>query len=424
MMNESAPKNHYADAPAHARPGRTNGEWLRLNDKIQNGKAKVKSYYAVSIDEALKKARTEIGPEAILLHSRKTPLESRHLGPYEVVFSFSEPGVRAGHAAPTNGAPAVSSAQLASELSEMRQQMRELQRALLVPHAPHAIAKPSASAPDLARNILREMEVDDEIAGEILESVAAELAALPPAGELADTESDAHRSATNAILREALIGRLRFAPPSRERGETASIVALIGPPGAGKTASLMKLALMRGETVTKPIHFISSDVYRVGAVEQLRTFVSILGTGLDLADSPRVLAQTIEANLHREMILIDTPGLSGEDFELTNDLADFLGRRNDIEKHLVLPATMRFRDLQRSIRRYDAFRPDRLLFTHLDETDSFGAMYSAAAWSGRPLSFLSAGQQIPEDLEAVSEEKLVRLLFDRQSEQREDGYGA
>jgi flagellar biosynthesis protein FlhF len=419
MMNESAKNN----VSAHANPARTNGEWLRLNDKIQNGKAKVKSYYAVSIDEALKKARTEIGPEAILLHSRKTPLESRHLGPYEVVFSFSEPSVRAASSAPASRAPAVSSAQIATELNEMRHQMRELQRALLVQHPARAVETPSTTtAADLARNTLREMGVDEEIAREILESAAAELAALTPAGEQPDTDGEADRTATNAILREALMRRLRFAPPLRERGQTATIIALIGPPGVGKTASLMKVALSRGETVTKPIHFISTDIYRVGAVEQLRTFVSILGTGLDLADSPRVLAQTIEANLHREMILIDTPGLSGEDFELMNDLADFLGRRNDIEKHLVLPATMRFRDLQRSIRRYEAFRPDRLLFTHLDETDSFGPMYSAAAWSGRPFSFLSAGQQIPEDLEAVSEEKLVRLLFDRQSNQREDGY--
>jgi flagellar biosynthesis protein FlhF len=207
------------------------------------------------------------------------------------------------------------------------------------------------------------------------------------------------------------VRRFRFAPPLRERSLAAAAVAVIGPPGAGKTTSLVKLALLRSQSASRPIHFISADWHRVGAAEQLRTYASILGAGIDLVDSPRLLAQALEANRDRDTILIDTPGLSGADFEMLNDLADFLGRHNEIEKHLVLPATMRFRDLQRSIRRYQTFQPDRLLFTHLDETDCFGPLCSAALWSGRPLSFLSGGQQIPEDLEAATEDNLMKLLF-------------
>jgi flagellar biosynthesis protein FlhF len=96
---------------------------------------------------------------------------------------------------------------------------------------------------------------------------------------------------------------------------------------------------------------------------------------------------------------------------MLNDVAEFLGRRSEIEKHLVLPATMRFRDMQRAIRRYETFQPGRLLFTHLDETDCFGPLCSAALWCGLPLSFLSGGQQIPEDLEAATEDNLMNLLF-------------
>jgi flagellar biosynthesis protein FlhF len=288
----------------------------------------------------------------------------------------------------------------------MRRQMQEIRRALTGRQAaaPTGIA---ASAQDRALAMLRDTGIDEELAMEVVDAAGDKLAALPDARKCPE-EVDA---SVEALLRAELARRLRVAAPSNGRGPTASIIAFIGPPGSGKTTSLVKMALLRAEKAARPVHFISADSHRVGAAEQLRTYASILGAGLDLVDSPQLLAQSIEANLHRETILIDTPGLSGEDFDLLNDLAEFLAHRPGIEKHLVLPATMRFRDLRRCLQRYEPFRASGLLFTHLDETDRFGALCSAALWSGLPLSFLSGGQQIPEDLEEATHERLLRLLF-------------
>jgi flagellar biosynthesis protein FlhF len=304
---------------------------------------------------------------------------------------------------------------LGSELVEMRRQMQEIQRALTGRQvaAPAAIAASAqdraliASVQDRALAMLRDTGIDEELATEVVDAARDKLAALPDSRESPE-QVDA---SVEALLGAELGRRLRFAAPSNGRGPTASIIAFIGPPGSGKTTSLVKMALLRAEKAARPVHFISADSHRVGAAEQLRTYASILGAGIDLVDSPKLLAQSIEANLHRETILIDTPGLSGEDFDLLNDLAEFLAHRPGIEKHLVLPATMRFRDLRRCLQRYETFSASGLLFTHLDETDRFGALCSAALWSGLPLSFLSGGQQIPEDLEEATHERLLRLLF-------------
>lgn len=398
-------------------------EWQPIGDAMRSGGAsRFKSYYAMTVEEALLKAREEIGPDGILLQSRKTPLELRRLGTYEVVFAPPGRGTADLPPASDTGRPAsaqTSDARLGAELAAMRRQMQEIQHALAGRAGGPSAADVAGTAQRLALARLREIGIADEIAQPIVESASVALGQLVSYASPVADASDVSQSDVDAVLRAELQKLLRVSPPSEGRGDTAPIVAVLGPPGVGKTTALVKLALLRSETAKRPIQFLSTDCYRVGAAEQLRTYASILGAGIDFVDSPRSLAQAIEANLHREMILIDTPGLSGEDFELLNELAEYLGRRPEIEKHLMLSATMRFHDMVRCLRRYETFQADRLLFTHLDETDCFGPLYSAAVCCDRPLSFLSAGQQIPEDLEAAKAGRVMELLFRNPSDSLE-----
>jgi len=386
---------------------------------------RIKSYYARTVEEALVRAREEMGVDAVLVHSRKTPLESRHLGPYEVVFSYPgktscpEPDVRAW---PGNGSRELSMAvgvseatgkALSAELAHMRQQMEDIRRAL-VPH-PASLAEHEGASPiqTMARERLLNAGLDAETADSVVTATSDELQELlhTTDGATPVSAAEVSRVALGAILGRDLARRTQFPPPVQRRDATADIVAFIGPPGAGKTTSLIKLALITSQASELPIHLISADCYRIGATEQIKTFASILGVSIDFADSPRSLAQAIEANRHKQRILIDMPGLSGSDFELLDDLASYMGSQSDICKHLVLPATMRLKDMKRSLAQYERFGANRLLFTHLDETDSFGPLYCATVWSGKPLSYLSAGQQIPEDFEEATEERVLGLLL-------------
>ncbi len=189
-----------------------------------------------------------------------------------------------------------------------------------------------------------------------------------------------------------------------------AIVALIGPPGAGKTSTLAKLAARYGLGGRKRAHILSADVLRIGAADQLRTLASLLGIGFGVAESPVELDRMIEEQYNKDLILIDTPGLGKADMEDARDLAQMIGSDPEIDTHLVLPASMKADDLVRQVDLFREFRPRKLIFTRMDETTRFGSLVSLAARTRLEVSFLAQGQRIPDDLEIATREGLVKLL--------------
>src|ERR1035438_5182796 len=110
-------------------------------------------------------------------------------------------------------------------------------------------------------------------------------------------------------------------------------------------------------------------------------------------------------------VFIDTPGLAYGDLEYSESLAHFLTTRGDIDTHLVLPASMKATDLSRMVDAFEILHPGHLLFTKLDEPGSYGPIFGEAARTGKPLSFFTTGQRIPEDLEAASPERVLDLVL-------------
>jgi flagellar biosynthesis protein FlhF len=376
---------------------------------------KIKSYFANTVEDGMAMARQELGPEAMLVNSRKSSLDARHLGTYEVVFVTDIPVSGSGEP-PPGAAGASGTAVRQAPGDRLTQQMVELKKEL--EGMRRTITRSALSAPAWreasldgsdAYVTLTAGEVPPDLAREIVQAAEARVA-IPPAAK-AGAAPRADKSAFRGALVEELESRFTV-QPVLGRGEThPRIVALVGPPGSGKTTCLVKLAVNYGLAARRPVLLLSMDTYRVAAAEQLRAYAAILGVGFQVLETVAALAQAIEENRGKELIFIDTPGLGPGETADYSSLAQFLSGRTDIDTQLVVSSSMKSADLSRVVDGFEVFRPQRLIFTKLDETGSFGPILNEAVRTGKALSFFTGGQRIPEDLEAATKNRLAELLL-------------
>ena len=370
---------------------------------------KIKSYFARTVEDAMAMARLEMGSEAMLVNSRKAPPETRGRGEYEVVFADLQedaPAETAGGAPPSRQP---SGDRLSTEVAELKRELEEMRRALT--RSAFAPSQWLASSPDIseAYAALTANEVGPELAREIVQAAATRSSGTrsPVARGAGRAEADAFPRA----LAEELESRITAEPLLGKGDLRPRIVALVGPPGAGKTTTLVKLAVNYGLAARRPALLLSMDTYRVAAAEQLRSYAAILGVGFHLLETVAALAQAIEEHRGKDLLLIDTPGFGFGDMDHAGALARFLAGRGDVDAQLVLSSSMKSADLTRVVDSFEVFRPQRLLFTRLDETASFGPILNEAARTGKPLSFFGTGQRIPEDLETASRGRVSELVL-------------
>ena len=358
----------------------------------KNTRLFVKSYFTHSIAEAIELAVAELGPDALLLNTRPAPPESGHPGQYEVVFGCQPATSGGGSAAPASAQDPV--ADLRKRMDEIRDMVSRIGS--------------QAGAPRLSSvaDSLLNAGISPRLAAEIDIAVQQRLrnrSALQAGRIKQISDWDA-----STILHEATIEIQSRFEVSTQIGR---VTALVGPPGSGKTTAAIKLAVTQGIAAQRPVRLISTDHYRIAAAAQLETYADILGVPFTLAETAVALGHAIDAAPAEALVLIDTPGFTATSLdESGSDLCAFLSSRQDIDTHLVLTATMRLQDLRRVVDLFEAFRPSKLLFSHLDETDSTAAIFSEAARSGKPLSFFSTGQLVPEDLESATKSRVTDSL--------------
>ncbi len=372
---------------------------------------KLKSFFADSVEAALERARKELGPEALLVYSREAPPEARGLGAYEVVFAASAgegiPGTAGpapgGRATAAEGSGEACGALVSAELGELRRQVGRLAAALA---RSSVVAPPPGSfaeAAEAASEGLIEAGLDDGFLAGLMGRLQARFERQKP------PEGPALPAAVGGWLREEIEAALPVAG-AEEDGLGEQAVLLAGPPGSGKTTTLAKLAARYGVERGRRVRLLSLDGGRVGAAHEIRAYAAILGAGCRFLEAPSELAAAALDGAPGELTLIDTPGYAGSDGEALAELGAALTRQPPIDVHLVLPATMKPADLRRAAERFRPLRPDRLIFTRLDETASPGSAVAEAIRSRLPVSFLSVGRRIPEDLEEASAGRLVELL--------------
>ena len=248
----------------------------------------------------------------------------------------------------------------------------------------------------------------DLVAGDVEPSLAARLVSEAASG------LPAGKRRSRAALIEAVAQALPGMTPDVS-GENAlpekRIVAFVGPTGVGKTTSIAKLAARLTHGQKKKVLLLSLDGYRIGAVEQLRTYAGLLGVPFRFASQVSELPRLIMDNAQRDYILIDTAGRGRRDMDVMEPLAAFLRDSDHIERHLVLSASMKPSDMRRIEEQFEICRPDHLLFTKLDETSTPGPILNELARTKKRFSYYTDGQRVPDDLHIAARGEIMDLVL-------------
>lgn len=215
----------------------------------------------------------------------------------------------------------------------------------------------------------------------------------------------------HAMLAAVLERRLQCSGPIQVTPGHRKIIALAGATGVGKTTTIAKLAAnfrLRDEV---RVGLVTVDTYRIAAVEQLRTYAEIIDLPMRVVTGPGEMQQALDELSGLDLVLIDTAGRSPRDDLQIEELRHLLDAAAVDEVHLVLSLTAGVQSLRSSIEKFAPVRPSRLILTKLDEATGMGPLLSVASLPELPVSYLTTGQGVPDDIEPAGETRLARLIL-------------
>lgn len=247
---------------------------------------------------------------------------------------------------------------------------------------------------------LRNNEVEEEIILKIKEKINTELTM-----QMQEDENVVRNFIHNILL--------DFFPKHNEDFDNNSkkVMIFVGPTGVGKTTTLAKLAAVYSLSKKKKVGFITSDTYRIAAVEQLRTYSEIIGVPITVIYSPLEFIDAIESFKEKDIIMVDTAGRSHKDKYQLMELKPLLNTDIDRQVYLVISATTKMADCKEIIESYNFLEDYKFLFTKIDETSSTGILLNAPYITKKPLSYITIGQNVPDDIEIADVNKIIYSLL-------------
>lgn len=301
--------------------------------------------------------------------------------------------------------PSVSPAVLAG-MSQELQQIKSLVKGLVTEVRSTAPAGlPSANCPEELFDFYKSL-----IENQVAESIAKEIITTLRSSLRPEQLRQPH------IVRAKVLEKLEQLIPvsgglRRTKHAGPHVVALIGPTGVGKTTTLAKLAANLQLREGRKVGLITIDTYRIAAVDQLRRYADILGSQLKVVSSPEDLSAAVSSMSDHDYILIDTAGRSPKDTLRIGELSRYLHAAAADEVHLVLSATSSQQCIDLAVERFSAARVDRVLFTKLDEAAHVGVILNVARRINKQLSFITTGQDVPNDIEPSRSRRLAEMMM-------------
>ncbi len=363
---------------------------------------RITRHTAADMRQALRAVRAQLGPDAVILSSQRTAkgVEVTAAMDFDAAnAAVRDPPTLAPAPKPASAPTPAPSPSLRADATfmppateTMGQELKSLRRMLETQVAQLAWNDLSRRAPIHAEMLreLTEVGLDQDLAATVV-------AQLPPGADL----SQARHLTSTLLSQDLLVTGDRWL-------DTGGRVALIGPTGVGKTTTLAKLAvrwiLRHG---TRDLALVAGDSFRIGAQAQLQSLGQLLGVPVhpldDLSELPQVLARLSRYRF----VLVDTPGSSQRDPQLAQRISIVGALSGELESALVLAASTQAGAVAETVRRFSAASPSSCVLTKLDEAASLGGVLSVLLRSKLPISYVSEGQRVPEDLRPARAQDLV-----------------
>jgi len=188
-------------------------------------------------------------------------------------------------------------------------------------------------------------------------------------------------------------------------------IFFIGPTGVGKTTTIAKIASLHTLIHNREVALITSDTYRIAAVEQLRTYANILGIPIKVVYTKEEMLEAIDFFKDKDLVLIDTAGRSHKNSQHQNELYELLESVDEKDVYLTLSVATKYRDLVKIVNVYKSMCDFKIIFTKLDETLSYGNILNIKMATGAKLSYVTFGQNVPDDISEINPHEIAKNLL-------------
>lgn len=207
-------------------------------------------------------------------------------------------------------------------------------------------------------------------------------------------------------LKEIVADMIQIAPSKLD-----NTIVFVGPTGVGKTTTIAKLAGRLALIEKKKVGLITIDTYRIGAVEQLRTYADIMNIPFRVVFTMKDMENAVGSMKECDVILIDTTGRSSKNTMQISELRAFVNKANTDNIHLVISCTTKNKDIEVIVNGYKELNYNSVIITKLDETSTYGSILNILECAEKPMSFVTTGQNVPDDIKVMSSAELSNLVL-------------
>lgn len=381
---------------------------------------KIKKYVAASMPEAMKRIRAELGNDAVILHSKII-----HTGGFLGMFKKRNIEVLA-----------AIDPELAEAKAPVGKPMPTPKLISKVERSP--IEEPKVKAPVLTDdNILRQLAQMNENIQRMAESGNALQMELPQQLKSVidrlkkqDLDSDLQSSLTAKLLEKWYLAGANSSDEEvrswaqeflyEEMNQytfggltlTKKFVNVIGPTGVGKTTTLAKMAAEFMMKHNKKIGFITTDTYRIAAIDQLKTYANILNVPIEVCYNLEDFEKAAQSLSDCDVILVDTAGRNFRNQQYVQDLKEVVDYNRDMETLLVLSLTAKQSDMEEIYQQFSSIHIDQFIFTKMDETSTYGAMINLVVKYKKGVAYLTTGQNVPDDIMPANPREIAKRIIE------------